>query len=179
MISPGLAAFAAPLAGAVASAAADTVRGLDAAFEKLLVGDDEQEVSAKDSAEVDAAGLPTQFDALVRQFTEQASARLAEAGIKLDSDLVLESDSLGEMRVASGHPQAAEIERILASDSNLAEAFSQLSRVHRQLSSHRRAEEMDRLYALDPNAAWRRESESLLDEAPLRVTLSAPAIDRG
>ncbi|MBW3597806.1 MAG: hypothetical protein KY475_11085 [Planctomycetes bacterium] len=183
MISPGLAALAAPLAGAVASAAADAVRGVDSAFGKLLRGDHKATPSPNaagaNAGTLDAAALQDRFDQLLKQFRSQASARLSEAGVDVESGVVLESDVLGELRVVGPGAQAAQMEGILGDDASLVAAFDELREVHRELSRQRRAEELDHLYDLDPNAAWRADEGSTLDEPAFRVTLTKDPLMRG
>lgn len=179
MISPALATLAAPVAQAATTASQAALRGVQGAFDLLLRDDPEPEAVAEGEKggvpETNSAvELQKQADALLEDFREQAMARLAAAGITLDAPLVLEADRLGGVRVVGGHPQAGAIERILSEDPQLVKTFEAWQGTHRAADRQRRAEQWERLYALDPTAAQAQDAQfSSLDEPPLRVTLAS------
>ncbi len=175
MLSPGLAALAAPLVNAVASVSAGALRGVDAAFDQVFRAEDG--ASTPDANESPPAvlnksdALQSKFDDLQARFQVEATARLAEAGITLSAPLTLESDPLGGVRVAGLHPQARAIEQTLNEEPRLGAMFEELARIDRDLSRQRHSGEVERLYSLDPHAARQLDAASIFDDE-FRITLS-------
>lgn len=181
MFASSLVTFAGPLASAVSSASGMALRGVESAFDRVWsLGEGgastKETPNASNPAPVDAVTqLKEQAEALRSQLDEAACARLAAEGVTLDRPLTLEADDLGGFRLTGSDPQASWIERTLQSDPTVTRLFNQLQSVERELASRRSRHELDRLYALDPEAARRQlEQSPLLAESPIRVTIGEP-----
>src|SRR5690606_33093023 len=145
MISPALATLAGAVVQVAANASEAALRGAQGAFE-LLLRDDPETQEAAESAPADssppdsAAALEKRANDLLEAFREQATARLQAAGISLEAPLVLEADRLGGVRVASGQPQAAAIERIFSEEPELVRMFEAWQDARRAADRQRQAE---------------------------------------
>ena len=143
-----------PLAGAaagvVAACASSAVEGASSAFGKLFA---KQEPEAKSLDE--PLELPSQSDAeaALAQFRDRLYARLAEAGVKLEQPIKLAVDAFGKIRETSGHPQAQEIEQVLASDDALANTFRRAASQMELIRAAREHQQFAELYAKNPELA--------------------------
>jgi hypothetical protein len=66
------------------------------------------------------------LDAQTEAVRQLLVAKLAASGIELSEPVVLQTDAAGHLLVANHHPQRAEIEQLLESDSTLAGQLRQL-----------------------------------------------------
>jgi hypothetical protein len=189
MLAPSLLALATPLAQAASAVSGATLRGVEGAFHQLLRAGKETlstDEVPKATDESHPEELQARADELLSDFEEAALALLNDAGIALTGPVTIESDRLGGIRVVGSDPQADWIERVLQGDASLARRFHELQSVKQEIHGQRQAEEIERLYALDPHAARQRfqETSSLDDEGfqvvltPTRLPLSLPPRDR-
>jgi hypothetical protein len=131
------------------------------------------------------AGSPASIEALrsehraaVAQFEDRLRRLLRERGIDLDKAIVLESDELGDARVAGDHPQKDVIERLIRDDVELQNLFSRLDKQASRLRAADLAAELAKLQAEAPSNAATRVQQLLGSTSAHRFSLTVRPHER-
>jgi hypothetical protein len=156
-VSP-LVPLAAAAASSLVSAAADLAGAVGSAFRDVLAEGPESTNSnivtrPPLSQPLVLEDLASSAQQAIAEFQRRFVARLSEMGIALEQPLTLAVDAFGRIKAAHDHPQAGEIDALLASDDDLANLFrfaASRSELQRAAEEHQRFSE---LYAKNPELA--------------------------
>ncbi len=147
------------LAGAAGATLAGATVGVisNSPFAKLFSGDKSQGSPGAQSSSSDQLGSLAALEQSARdalaEFQQLLGPKLAELGVALAQPLKLAVDSFGKIRETSGHPQAQEIEALLAKDDQLSRSFRQASANLEAARAGREQEQFAALYQQNPELA--------------------------
>lgn len=170
------------LAGAAgATLAGATVQVLgNSPFAKLFSGGESQ-ASSSTSSQPDQLGSLAALEQSARdalaEFQQLLGPKLAELGVTLAQPLKLAVDSFGKIRETSGHPQAQEIEQLLAKDDQLSRSFRQANANLEAARAGREQEQFAALYQQNPELA-NQVYEHLFDDRRPSPSLSIRVDDK-
>lgn len=109
--------------------------------------------SSANGPHLDLTAVRRQNDSLINEFHLQVQQLLAGQGIELSSGINLQLDELGRIRVAGRHPDTQQIEKLLATQPELADQLQFIAANSRLLNAAEEAKSFQKLYAMDPAAA--------------------------
>lgn len=139
---------------ALAGAAASALEG--ASFAQIFAQEAETSkpvVHPLESLPTTLADIEADGRAALERFQQAFASKLAELGISLGDSIQLSIDSFGKIRETSGHPQAQDIESLLADNSQMSHDFRKANAQLSTARAGREHAEFSRLYAQNPDLA--------------------------
>lgn len=153
-------------AGGVATIAAHSIAGGLSFLETLHSQASEKPNASSTTPEASSSGislssLKASAQAALAKFQQLLGPKLAQLGVNLSQPLELAVDSLGGIRETSGHPQAAQIEQLLAGDDELSRLFRQGASQSEVVRAGEEHERFAKLYAQNPQLATQQYADLL------------------